>query len=143
MKEVTYSVPIGRLYKVIESCNFVEGSKWCPVLLRIQPDLKEGMMQLPEFAYYDDVFEYLLQVWNLKGEMVYERQMARPVINWNVVGDIFLFQEAPERHSDSMIHMVRLFEDKKPDPLSFRLQLPKKEMDFLKDRSHATTWDPN
>ena len=36
---------------------------------------------------------YLLQVWNKLGEMVFERSLNQPVANWNISGDIFMYQE--------------------------------------------------
>jgi len=40
---------------------------------------------------------YLLQVWTQKGDMVFEKALHKPVCNWNITKDKFLFQEEPNR----------------------------------------------
>ena len=43
MKNVQYKVPLDELYKVISSCNYMDGAKFCPVLVKVINDdiLKE------------------------------------------------------------------------------------------------------
>ena len=61
---------------------------------------------------------YLLQVWNLQGECVFERSLENPVSNWNINGDIFMFQENSE---DLDIWIVKLKNNKKAFVYRFRL----------------------
>ena len=43
MEKVQYKVPLDDLYKVISSCNYMDGAKFCPVLVKVINDdiLKE------------------------------------------------------------------------------------------------------
>ena len=38
MLQVSYSVPIDKLYRVLSSCNFDTDLEFCPVLLQIMDD---------------------------------------------------------------------------------------------------------
>ena len=39
---IEYAVPLKKLYKVVASCLYEEGAKFCPVLIRIMnEDIKE------------------------------------------------------------------------------------------------------
>ena len=84
MKQVMYQVPLNQLYRVIASCMYSEDAQFCPVLVKIVDSdiLKENSGK-----------PYLLQVWNQRGEMIYERSMANPVANWNICGNKLLFME--------------------------------------------------
>ena len=83
INKIKYDVPLDNLYKIIDSCNYAEGNKYCPVILAVGKDIK------PQQRLTD----YLLQVWDRQGQMLYERQLHRKLKNWGIFGDIFLFQE--------------------------------------------------
>ena len=55
--------------------------------------------------------QYLLQVWNIKGEMIFEKSLEKPVCNWNICGSKLMFLE--ETNSNKL-WLVSLFHDKKP-----------------------------
>ena len=74
---------------------------------------------------------YLLQVWTIKGEMVFERSLSKPISNWNITSDYFVFQE----HCESpTIFVVRLFEKDERTPLVFEFNLP---VDVAKNRINS------
>ena len=90
-------MPLNELYVIMASCNYFDNQVFCPVLIRmVDPTILE--LNFPN--------QYLLQVWSNKGEMVFERAMVKPVVNWNIVEDKFLFQEEAGKPE---IFMVRLF----------------------------------
>ena len=62
---------------------------------------------------------YLIQVWTLKGELVYEKPLKKPLANWNISDDRFMFLE--DTYSTS-VWLVKLFEDKAP--VIYRFELP-------------------
>ena len=96
MRSVMYTVPLSELYKVVASCNYNEENEFCPVLVRI---VDKQILAL------NDGLEFLLQVWTNKGDMVFEKPLETPVVNWNIKKNKFLFQE----HTDSCeIYLVQL-----------------------------------
>ena len=66
MKMVSYSVPLNKLYRIMASCQFIEGSDFCPVLVEIKD---KTIIQINNGA------TFLLQVWTKKGDMVFERPL--------------------------------------------------------------------
>ena len=82
MKRVMYSVPLNKLYKIMASCQFSDDADFCPVLVKI---VDKTILQT------NDGFEFLLQVWTKKGDMVFERPLNMPICNWNISGDKFIF----------------------------------------------------
>ena len=107
-----YSIPLDKLYKVIASCQYNEKAEYCPVLVKIID---------PTILMKNNQFPFLLQVWTLKGEMVFERPLRKPISNWNISYDKFVFQENRE---SSTIFVVRLFMDQ--SPVVFKFNLPEK-----------------
>ena len=83
MRHVMYTVPLSELYKVLASCNFNEQNEFCPVLVKI---VDEQILKLR-----DKNMRFLLQVWTNKGDMVFERALETPIVNWNITKDKFLF----------------------------------------------------
>ena len=61
---------------------------------------------------------YLLQVWTKKGEMVFEKALQQPVCNWNISGNVFLFQEKTD---SSDIFLLRLYKDQQAVLFKFKL----------------------
>ena len=72
----------------------------------------------------------MLQVWTDEGELIFERALHKPVSNWNISEEKFIFQE--DKDSED-IYVVRLF--KKRQPLLFKITLP--EWDMTKDRINS------
>ena len=106
-----YSVPLDKLYEVMASCQFSENSDFCPVLLKIKDE---------KVLLKNDFKPYLVQVWTKNGVMVFERSMEKPISNWNISHDKFIFQENPK---EPVIYIVRLFLDRQP--ILFKFTLPK------------------
>jgi hypothetical protein len=96
MGKVMDTVPLTELYKVEASCNYHEQNEFCPVLVKIMDETILG---------FNKNLPFLLQVWSNKGEMVFEKALKTPIINWNIVKDKFLFQE--QTHSE-IIYLVKL-----------------------------------
>ena len=111
MRNVMYSVPLNKLYKVVASCNYNEKADFCPVLLEVKD---KSILQ------HNHRCPFLLQVWTRKGEMVFERALKQPCCNWNIAGDKFMYQETPE---SACIYLVLLFMDKKA--VIFKFTLPR------------------
>jgi hypothetical protein len=65
---------------------YQEEAPYCPVLVRIKSDEIKKMQNGQEF---------LLQVWSKKGKMIFEKGLDRPVVNWNISTNKFLWQEEP------------------------------------------------
>ena len=66
MKEVMFSVPLSKLYKVIGSCNYNEDALFCPVLVEIID---------PEVLIKNGNLKFLLQVWGRQGDMLFEKPL--------------------------------------------------------------------
>ena len=60
-----------------------------------------------------------MQVWTLKGEMIFEKPLEKPVTNWNISGNVLLFLEEVD---STNVWMVKLFEDK--SPILFKFVIP-------------------
>ena len=61
---------------------------------------------------------FLLQVWTIKGEMIFEKPLMKPVVNWNMSKDRLMFVEEAR---STTFYLVKLFEDKKPVIYKFKL----------------------
>ena len=97
MKAVMYSVPLSKLYRVVASCQYNENGEFCPVLVEIV-DEKILMM--------NDMRKYLLQVWDKRGDMIFEKSLRQPVCNWNISRNKFIFQETVNSRE---VFIVRLY----------------------------------
>ena len=103
-------MPLHKLYKPLGSCQFNSHGKFCPVSVKINDEtIKENNGGLA----------YLIQVWTLKGELVYEKPLKRPVANWNMKDDRFMFQE---KYNSTDVWLVKLYEDKAP--VIYKFELP-------------------
>lgn len=82
--KLSFKVPLDKLYRLVASCNYNVQNRFCPVLVEIKD--KVALLANNEKPY-------LLQVWNLQGECVFERALEKPVANWNIniFHDIFFF----------------------------------------------------
>jgi hypothetical protein len=115
-----FRVPLDELYKVIDSCVFDPINVFCPVLLQIKD---------PQILEENDRKEYLLQVWSNRGEMIFERALEKPISNWNISTDKFLFQEADK---PSTIFLLKLELEKRST--LFELQIPQADFDDMLTR---------
>lgn len=97
LNSVMYKVPLDKLYRVVASCNYNSMNYYCPVLVEVMD--KEAL------KIHGEDKPFLLQVWNLKGEMVFERALKQPVANWNIANDVLMFQECS---TDSNIWIVKM-----------------------------------
>lgn len=109
MDKIAYHVPLEKLYEIVACCQFEEGAKFCPVLIKINDEDIIGASGGRPF---------LLQVWTEAGEMVFEKPLLTPPANWNISGDKLLFLEETNARE---ICLVKLFTDKKPILFKFRL----------------------
>ena len=110
MRKVMYEVPLSKLYKVVASCQYEEDAKYCPVLVKI----------IDEFILKENNYlKYLLQVWSINGEMVFEKPLEKPPENWNISGDKLIYMTD---NNSNEIHLVKLFIDK--EPVLFKFDLP-------------------
>ena len=62
----------------------------------------------PEVLRLNGNKEYLLQVWTRKGEMIFEKPLAKPVHNWNISDNKFTFHETKNSKD---IYVIRLCND--------------------------------
>lgn len=66
--------------------------------------------------------------------MVFERPVSEPVINWNISGDTFIFQECGR---ESSVYVVKL--ESNVTPAVFEFKLPPE----IKLGKHGRKYDPN
>ena len=83
LNALKFSVPLDKLYKVVASCNYNQANLYCPVIVEVIDSVAKER--------YGANKPYLLQLWNKKGEMVFERPLEQPVANWNIANDVFMF----------------------------------------------------
>ena len=75
-------MPLNQLYEIVAGCFHTEGSEFSAVLVRIAD---EKILQINQGK------PYLLQLWKRGGVMVFEKPLRKPVCNWNVTKDKFIF----------------------------------------------------
>ena len=90
--KLKFDVSLSDLYTVIDSCNYNDDNFWTPVILKVGEMMQETG-KTKKFQVKTKLTKFLLQVWDKKGRMVYERQLLQPVRNWGIFGDIFIFVE--------------------------------------------------
>ena len=83
LNDIISTIRLDELYRVVASCNYNHVSLYCAVLIEIMDDKakKRNGVEKP----------YLLQVWNKKGMMLFERALRQPVSNWNMANDVLMF----------------------------------------------------
>ena len=59
---------------------------------------------------------FLLQVWTINGQMVFEKPLHKPPANWNICGDKLLYLEDT---NSEVIHLVKLYIDAAPRLFKF------------------------
>ena len=105
-----FKVPIDKLYTVMASCLYNEANYFCPVLVKVND---------PKILQQTHQKEFLLQVWTREGKMIFERALDVPIMNWNISGNKFVFQETRQSRA---IFIVKLFKDR--TPMLFKFNLP-------------------
>ena len=60
---------------MLASPQFRDKANFCPVLLQIMDQ---------EIIKNNNNMEYLVQVWDRKGQLIYERALHKPCSNWGV-----------------------------------------------------------
>ena len=76
-----------------------QSGEYCPVVVQvIDEEIKKR---------YGVDKPFLVQVWNTSGVLVFERALHRPCANWNIVKNVFLFQETEESEEVWMIKLRR------------------------------------
>lgn len=83
-QKVEFLIPLNDLYELMASCMHTEGSNFCGTLVKIVD---------PTILALNNGLPFLLQVWKRGGQLLFEKSMRRPVANWNIKKDKFLFQE--------------------------------------------------
>ena len=119
-----FQVPLYELYEVMASCQYHENATFCPVLLRIN-DRK--------ILEYNDKMPFLLQIWTVNGEMVFEKSLKKPVANWNISDNKLVYME---ENNSKEVFLVKVFVDK--EPVIFKFNLP---ANLITD-SINSQWDP-
>ena len=59
-----------KIYKICDSCNYNIENDFCPILVKLGDQMKALNN---DHTLKTKLREYLLQVWDKKGRMVYER----------------------------------------------------------------------
>ena len=78
-----FKVPLAQLYRVVASCNYNLHNYYCPILIEVIDETAK--------EHYGSDKPFLIQVWNLKGQMVFERPLKQPVANWNITENVLMF----------------------------------------------------
>ena len=83
LNSIKTTILLSELYRVMASCTYNHVSLYCAVLIEIKDEIakKRNGVEKP----------YLLQVWNKKGTMLFERALRQPVANWNMANDFLMF----------------------------------------------------
>ena len=115
-ENVEFLVPLRKLYELLATCQHVEGSDYCGVLVRI---IDSKVLEINKDR------PYLLQVWQKGGRLIFEKPLKKPCVNWNITSDTFIFQEDQET---AEIYLVTLKEEKEEK----EEQKVDKSMDSLK-----------
>ena len=74
----------------------------------------------------------MMQVWDNQGEMVFERQLDKPVANWNISTNKFMFHESED---SDIIHVVHL--RKNAHAVMFELKLPEQTQENFENKELA------
>ena len=101
------------------TCYYHEGMEFCPVLLKMGPQIKNKIHTFyPELDTEHD-YKYLLQVWNAESEKVYEKILISnistapyntldPIKSWSIWYDYFIFEMEAGDKDSNFIHLVQL-----------------------------------
>ena len=91
VNKIKFDVDVSELYKIIDSCHYNVDNKFCPIIVKLGKHMEnlrqEGRIKKKHLK------DFMLQVWDRDGRLVYERQLNRPVRNWGTFGDVLVFSE--------------------------------------------------
>ena len=99
LEAIRFSIPLHDIFTVVDSCHYNYDEEYCPVLLKLGKDYDKHMLAPEEEAKFAHVHRYQLQIWKKGGDKIFEREIrasaahTKPVVNWNIFGDVFIFQE--------------------------------------------------
>ena len=94
LDEAVYDIKLHDLYEIIAACLSSDKSYWCPILVRTGNVLKnQNAYDNADFRLQTELKPYLLQIWDMKGNMVFESQLEKLVQSWSLQDDNFLFIE--------------------------------------------------
>ena len=65
--QIKYELPLDDIYEVKCSCLYDDAEKYCPVIVKIKD---ESLIKM------NGKLPFLLQIWNRKGELIFERSLA-------------------------------------------------------------------
>ena len=122
LEAIRFSIPLHDILTVVDSCHFNYNDEYCPVLLKLGKDYDKHLDKEEELKT-SDVHRYQLQIWKMGGYKIYEREirtndaLKKPIANWNIFGDVFVFQELGE------LCMVKCYSDKNCE--FYKFVLPK------------------
>lgn len=123
LEAIRFSIPLHDIFTVVDSCHFNFDEQYCPVLLKLGKDYDKHLIDADEEQ--SKVHRYQLQIWLKGGKKIYEREIRthsdfeKPIGNWNIFGDIFVFQEK----SQSEICLVKCYPDRNCE--FYKFVLPK------------------
>eukprot|EP00347_Sterkiella_histriomuscorum_P004764 403359199 len=90
-KDITYSVDLTKLYKVLGSCSYSDDMQYCPVLLEIGEErIRQSFNNCP----------YLIQVWDQKQNKIFELPLHQKIKQWQICYNYFLFVTSGEDSDD-------------------------------------------
>jgi hypothetical protein len=72
-------IPIIELYTLEGTCYYHEGMEYCPVLLKMGPQVKQNIREFYPDVDTENDYKYILQVWNSKSEKIYEKMLISKV----------------------------------------------------------------
>jgi len=123
LEAIRFSIPLQDIFTVVDSCHFNYDEEYCPVLLKLGKDYDKHLMDKDEEAKLCHVHRYQLQIWKKGGYKIYEREIRtdadfkKPIANWNIFGDVFVFQEL----NNSELCLVKCYPDKNCEFYKFML----------------------
>ena len=64
---------------------------------------------------------FLLQVWTIEGQLIFEKPLEKPVANWNISRDILIFMEKTD---SNVIWVVKL--SMTNEPVVYKFNIPQR-----------------
>jgi len=103
LNAVKKDIPLTELYTVVKTCSTNEKNNLVAVLKQIGDKLaREAFIG----------FKYLLEIWNRKGELIYQRQLKHQVRSWSLSSFqntfIYLTDRGDEKDGEDYFHVVHL-----------------------------------
>ena len=70
INKIKFNVDVSQIYQICDSCNYNMENAFCPIILKLGPQMKTINS---DSEFKTNLKEYLLQVWDREGRMLYER----------------------------------------------------------------------